>query len=491
MVASVIIPVWNGALVLPDCLDAIYAHSGDDLLEVICVDNASQDESAALIAERFPQVHLIRHVANLGFAGGINAGVEAAAGEVFVLLNQDCMVQPGWLTALGRALDTNSEFGIVGCTILNADGTLNHAGAALRRPDAYGIHLTETSSIRPRRVECVTGAAVAIRRETWDGVGHFDEGYYPGYYEDTDYCYRARRRGYEIGYVPDARVVHLFSGREWQADPIRHTANQHRARYRFVCKHFDEAETYAFFKAEYEAIDCEDSYDQVMGRTIAARDTLRGLVDILERRRVDLAERPASSHRRHLEIGFAQVLRRSFAVAERMAQVELADPPLEEWDAANQRLEQALGALLSADLDLAAAQTGALEQLKQLQRREHDLLARIHFREPDASESESTLRRMFRLLVLRPLSFLIGRDYLLHSELAAVHVMRMDQIVHQLEQMDQIYRSRLASHNTHMEQLKRLCSDKVEQKDWLWRYRHEQLQRRVKLLETLTDYDYR
>ena len=182
MEMSIIIPVWNGAAVVPDCLDAVYAHSGGALLEVICVDNASRDGSGDLIADAYPQVRLIRQPVNLGFAGGVNAGIEAARGSVFVLLNQDCVVQPGWLDALLHAFQARPECGIAGGTILDQDGVVDHAGAMIRRPDAIGVHLTDVGDGQPRTVEYVTGTVFAIRRQTWDVVGRFDEGFYPAYY---------------------------------------------------------------------------------------------------------------------------------------------------------------------------------------------------------------------------------------------------------------------------------------------------------------------
>jgi len=132
MQASIIIPVWNGASVVIDCLDALYMHSGSELLEVICVDNDSSDESVVRITEAYPQVRLIHEPVNLGFAGGVNAGMEAAQGDIFILLNQDCIVRPGWLKAFLQALEVYPQYGIVGCTIYNADGTLNHTGARVR-----------------------------------------------------------------------------------------------------------------------------------------------------------------------------------------------------------------------------------------------------------------------------------------------------------------------------------------------------------------------
>ena len=485
MQASIVIPVWNGASVIADCLDSVYAHAGDELLEVICVDNDSADDSAKLIAERHPQVQLVRQPVNLGFAGGVNAGIDAARGSLLVLLNQDCVVHADWLAALLRALQEHPEFGIAGCTILNADGTLNHTGAVIGRPDAYGVHLEEIGAGQPSRVEFVTGAAVAIRRQTWDAVGRFDEGFYPGYYEDSDYCYRARRKGIETAHVPEARVTHLFSSRELEIDPVKYIANQHRSRYRFVSKHFDGRELGDFLGAEYAALEDEENLNQALGRVIAARQTLHSLVDVLERRRSDLGDTVSATHRRQLQVGFAHILSRSFAIAEKLSQVGLIKPPLEEWQTANQQLEEALSRPVPVDL-LAFQQEGTNQQLLDLRQREHDLVTRIHFRSPGDDRPESTLRRLFRLLILRPLSFLVGRDYLLLSELNATHVARLDL------QMD-VYRASLTqitqSHNTRIEQVNGLYRQRIEQSYSVLRYYREQLERRLRLLEILVEHD--
>ena len=318
MRASVVIPVWNGVSDLPGCLDALYAHSGDGLLEVICVDNASRDESAALITDRYPSVRLLRQPVNLGFAGGVNVGVDAARGDVFVLLNQDTVVNPGWLGALIRALEENPEFGIAGCTILDPDGVVQHTGARITHPEAYGEHLVDVGGDHPRQVEYVTGAAFAIRRGTWDIVGRFDEGYYPVYYEESDYCYRARHKGVEIAYVPGARVTHTFTAGERVSDPITLHANHQRSRYRFVSKHFDSREISEFFEAEQAALENERYFAHAVARAIAARDTLRGLAGILDRRRMDLGDAITSVHRRQLQVGFTQVLRHSLSTSRKL-----------------------------------------------------------------------------------------------------------------------------------------------------------------------------
>src|SRR5205085_10407030 len=101
---SVIIPAWNGAALLPACLDAL-ARQAPPPLEIIVVDNASSDGTAALLADRYPQVRLLGQTQNLGFAGGCNAGLRAARGDLLVLLNQDTVPEGGWLEALLKAFE--------------------------------------------------------------------------------------------------------------------------------------------------------------------------------------------------------------------------------------------------------------------------------------------------------------------------------------------------------------------------------------------------
>jgi len=314
---SIVIPVWNGAEVIAQCLTAIASHQTDQPREIICVDNASRDDSAAIIAAQFPTVKLLRQPVNLGFAGGVNVGIRAAQGEAVVLLNQDCLPQAGWLSSLSAAFEQHAEFGVAGCTIYFSNGQLDHAGARLLRPSALGEHLTDVVDA-PRVVDFVTGAAMAIRRSVFDAIGLFDEGFYPAYYEECDFCYRAREHGFQIAYVPAAKITHLRSSREAQADPIRIFANHQRARYRFVIKQFTAAEIDAFISFETAAAEQETDFNQAVARLLGARDTLRSLRDIIGRRQIDRGDELLTTTGRQLEVGLTMIVRRSFACAERI-----------------------------------------------------------------------------------------------------------------------------------------------------------------------------
>jgi GT2 family glycosyltransferase len=315
--ASVIIPVWNGEAVVRQCLSALFSSSADAPFEVICVDNASRDGSLDVLRQ-WPSIHLIPQCVNLGFAGGITAGVAAASGDLLFLLNQDAVVRKGWLRAVIDALEASPEAGVAGCTIYNADGSLDHAGARIARPRAEGIHLTEVGDNKPRAVEYVTGAAMAIRRSCWDALGGLDQGFYPAYFEEADFCLRAAEKGIATLYAPKAEVDHLRSSREAQADPIKHWANQQRSRYRFVSKHFRGPLLEQFFAYEGETLARENSFPAAIGRLLGARDTLRALPDILARRGAELGLVLPSDVQVQLLVGFSRLMQLAFVASERL-----------------------------------------------------------------------------------------------------------------------------------------------------------------------------
>lgn len=388
MNAAVIIPVWNGDSVIEACLTAVFNHSQPHLHEVICVDNGSHDQSKQLIEAKFPQVTLLPQPVNLGFAGGVNVGLRKATGDLLVLLNQDCLVQPGWLEALCQAVENNENLGVVGGRILNADQTVNHAGAYLERPLAYGRHITTEE----HPVEYVTGALFGITRRAWETVGEFDEGFFPAYYEETDYCFRAKHLGFEIGYVPGATAVHLFNNQSWQSDPIDHCANQHAMRYQFIAKQYSQTELKQFFPAETKAISEEIYYEQAIGRFLGVRQLLHNLNTVLAARTAHLNSPRSPEDVKLLTANFTQLRQHALQTATQ-----------KEWQE-------------------------TLQMLQSYQQQERHLLARIYFIEPGTGSDESRWKRLWRLLVLRPLSFLIGRDYYLLAQLNTIHVARFDQM---------------------------------------------------------------
>lgn len=236
---SVIVPLWNGAACIRDCVAALMAQTIADQLEILVVDDASSDEGATLVEREFPQVRLIRRAANGGFAAACNTGLQAARGDVLVLLNQDVVLADDALQVLVDALRL-PERGAVGGKLRYPDGRVQHAGGYLLWPQGFGMHYgvgapDDGQFDTPQAVEFVTGALLAVRREVFQEVGGLDEGFYPAYYEDVDWCFRIRAAGYTIWYEPRAVGVHQESG-ALRDMPTREVA-YHRGRWRFLLKH--------------------------------------------------------------------------------------------------------------------------------------------------------------------------------------------------------------------------------------------------------------
>jgi GT2 family glycosyltransferase len=212
---SVIIPNWNGARHLPTCLDSLrrqtYPH-----LEVILVDNASRDESVALVRRDYPEVVLVQLDENLGLTGGINRGVQAARGEFIAPLNNDTEVAPGWAEALVTALLDHPEAGMSASKMLLFDrrDTLHSAG------DAYGVdgipvnrgvwQKDEGQFDDDEYIWGGCGGAVAYRRAMLDDIGLLDEDLFM-YCEDVDINWRAQLAGYRCVFAPQAVVYHHLS----------------------------------------------------------------------------------------------------------------------------------------------------------------------------------------------------------------------------------------------------------------------------------------
>ncbi len=212
---SVIIPNWNGARFLPGVLDSLAAQTYPHY-EVIVVDNASTDDSVALIARDYPWVRQVLLAENRGLTGGVNAGIAVARGEIIALLNNDAEADPAWLEELARALEAHPEAGAAASKMLLYDrrDVLNSAGdfyTVAGEPGNRGVWERDEGQYDDSvYVFSGCGGAVAYRRAMLDRIGLFDEGLFM-YCEDVDLGWRAQLAGYKTVYAPRARVYHRLS----------------------------------------------------------------------------------------------------------------------------------------------------------------------------------------------------------------------------------------------------------------------------------------
>lgn len=285
MKASVIVLAWNGMAYLKECLDAVLTQEHADF-EVLVVDNGSTDGSADFVAEHYPQVRLIRNKRNLGFAGGNNVGMRTATGDVLVLLNQDTKVLSGWLTGL---IDTVGDptVGIAGCKLLYPNGLIQHIGGVIVDARGSASHIGRDESDmgqydHVQDVTFVTGAAIALTRVTLQKIGFLDENFTPAYYEDTDWCYRARELGLRVVVSTQSVAIHYESASSEVGSYI-HRLSMHKGRLRFLFKHqsLEDLQT-LFVPAESIAINEIGPGVELEAMRQAWMKTLFSLPDLVE-----------------------------------------------------------------------------------------------------------------------------------------------------------------------------------------------------------------
>lgn len=210
---SVIIPIHNQLSLTKACLASLLLHRSNIGFEVIVVDDASQDDSAAFLSG-IKGLRLIRMPEQSGYVHACNAGAEQARGEFLVFLNNDTVVQNAWLPALINTFERFPDTGIAGAKLLYPNGRLQEAGGAIFRDGSvWNIGRFENSD-DPRfnhvsEVDYVSGAVLAIRSQVFRQHNGFDPHFAPGYFEDADLAMRVRQSGLKIRYQPFANVVHV------------------------------------------------------------------------------------------------------------------------------------------------------------------------------------------------------------------------------------------------------------------------------------------
>jgi len=211
--ASVIIVNHNGEEHLESCLRSLTLANPQDY-EIIVVDNASTDGSADFVERTFPGVRVIRNHVNGGFGQGNNLGARWARGEYLAFLNPDTVAEPGWLASLVGALKECPWAGLATPKILllNDPERINTCGNVMHLTgltQCHGMNMDRNAFAEREQIDAVSGAAFVIRRDLFDSLGGFDEGFFL-YMEDTDLSYRARLVGSECIYVPSSVVYHDY-----------------------------------------------------------------------------------------------------------------------------------------------------------------------------------------------------------------------------------------------------------------------------------------
>lgn len=248
---SIILVSWNTRDLLLACLASLPDAIGSLHADIWVIDNASSDDSVTEVQTRYPDVKLITNAQNVGFAAANNQAIAASTGRYVLLLNSDTVAHPNVIQQLVRRADAQSRLGCAGPMLLNPDGSfqasfydfpslrsewLNVSGLGRRIYGRWYPSYPPQQSQHPRYVDWLPGACLLVRRATIEQVGSMDERYFM-YNEETDWCLRMRRAGWEIWYEPAARIIH-YGGQSTRQ--VRHEMVRalYRSKVRFFRKHY-------------------------------------------------------------------------------------------------------------------------------------------------------------------------------------------------------------------------------------------------------------
>jgi GT2 family glycosyltransferase len=238
---SIAIVTWNNASEILDCLDSIYQHAGELHLQVIIVDNGSRDPTSRLVEEHFPQASLLIQDGNIGFAAASNKALEQATGRNILLLNPDTTIQGNALQSMVEYLDSNPSVGAVGPQLIRPSGEVQRScirfasTKAVVRGFLTGGGYLPKDMYEPSSVASLSGAALMVKHVLVDEVGMLDPDFFM-YGEDTDWCYRISLAGWEIHYLPTAKIVHI-GGRSADQVPVQTYVRRRLSKLLFLRKH--------------------------------------------------------------------------------------------------------------------------------------------------------------------------------------------------------------------------------------------------------------
>jgi len=252
---SIIIVNYNTRKLLKGCLESIFQKIEDINLEVLVIDNASSDKSLEIAKEELLKTKVLINRENVGFAGANNQGIKEAKGKYILLLNPDTIILDENLEKLIEFMDSHSEAGACGPLVLNSDGTMQkqckrgfpifwtsfsyYSGLWKLFPKnkwwrrKFGSYfLLDKPEDKICEIDCLSGAAMMFRKEIVDKIGLLNEEYVM-YWEDVEWCFRIKKAGWKIYYIPLARIMHYGGVSGSQVHASRNLWYFHRGAYLF------------------------------------------------------------------------------------------------------------------------------------------------------------------------------------------------------------------------------------------------------------------
>jgi GT2 family glycosyltransferase len=224
---SIIIVNYNTQDLLKNCLDSVIKNTVGVEYEIIVVDNGSSDGSVEMLKTAFPDVVVIPNKENLGFGRANNQGIKIAKGQNMLLLNSDTIILDDCIIKCLNFINDRNDAGIVGCKVLNSDRSIQyscfHYPTMLSElifitkniikdfwdPVMYYQYMKYWDHKTVKKVDCISGCFMMIKKEVFCRIGLLDESFFM-YYEETEFCLRVKKfSDFKIYYLPESEIIHL------------------------------------------------------------------------------------------------------------------------------------------------------------------------------------------------------------------------------------------------------------------------------------------
>lgn len=251
---SVLIVNWNTRELLRACLQSLRRYPPSEPMEVWVLDNASHDGSAEMVRSEFPEVHLVASERNLGYAAGNNLLLQKARGEYLLLLNPDTEVTEGALDTAVQYMRENPDVAALGAKLIHPDGRVQRSVRGFPEPEAVLWEYLGLARLFPRsrrfgayrmtwftydhiaEVDQPMGTFLMLSRRAVRAVGRMDERF-PIFFNEVDWCYRAKRKGLKIVFHPGVVIIHHGGASTRQVRP-QMIWESHRSLQKFYQKHY-------------------------------------------------------------------------------------------------------------------------------------------------------------------------------------------------------------------------------------------------------------
>lgn len=250
---SICIVHYKTGNLLRNCILSIYRHTKGLDFEIIVVDNSSQDNSLETIESEFKGVSLVANRENIGFAAAVNQAIKKSKGEYILVLNPDTIILQNAISKSLSFIKGKKDAGIVGCKILNPDGSLQPSCKTIpgilssfsESSLLYKIfpqnrflgtpYMTYFDYNKVREVDVVNGAFLMFKQRLIEQIGLLDERFFI-YSEETDWCYRATKAGFKNYFYPDAQIIH-YGGESTRQKEREMFIELHKSKVKFCEKH--------------------------------------------------------------------------------------------------------------------------------------------------------------------------------------------------------------------------------------------------------------